>query len=86
LRASGRQNRDAPPIHACFGITAAEASGDFLQEPWAHDPLEGLTAVEERPNPASVEESEPVRASVETVHSKDPPAGLLETNPANAAV
>jgi len=74
-------------VHACFGITAAEASGDFpFKSRGADDPLEGLTAVEGVPNPASVGGKRAGRASVETVRIRriDPQA-LLETNPANAA-
>src|SRR6266576_2226091 len=74
-------------VHACFGITAAEASRDFpFKSGGADNPLEGLTAVEGVPNPASVGGKRPGRASVETVCIRrvDPQA-LLETNPANAA-
>src|SRR5438552_5838427 len=74
-------------VHACFGITAAEASGDFpFKSRGADDPLEGLTAVEGVPNPASIGGKRAGHASVETIRIRriDPQA-LLETNPANAA-
>src|SRR5213594_2518578 len=55
-------------VHACFGITAAEASRDFpFKSGGADDPLEGLTAVEGVPNPASIGGKRPGHASVETV-------------------
>src|SRR5207253_201219 len=61
--------------------------GDFpFKSGGADDPLEGLTAVEGVPNPASVRGKRAGRASVETVRIRriDPQA-LLEANPANAA-
>src|SRR6266478_8412439 len=74
-------------VHTSFGITAAKAGGDLpFKSRGADDPLEGLTAVEGVPNPASVGGKRAGRASVETVRIRriDPQA-LLETNPANAA-
>src|SRR5206468_4009512 len=74
-------------VHASFGITAAEASGDFpFKRRGADNPLEGLTAVEGVPDPASIRGKRAGHASVETVRIRriDPQA-LLETNPANAA-
>src|SRR5213595_4064131 len=74
-------------VHTSFGITAAEASGDFpFKSRGADDPLEGLTAIEGVPNPASVRGKRAGHASVETIRIRriDPQA-LLETNPANAA-
>src|SRR5881398_3797170 len=42
-------------VHACLGITAAEASGDFpFKSRGADDPFEGLTPVQGVPNPASI--------------------------------
>src|SRR5947208_16160990 len=55
-------------VHASFGITAAEASGDFpFKSRGADDPLEALTAVEGVPNPASIGGKRPGHASVETI-------------------
>src|SRR6266513_2608413 len=74
-------------VHTSFDITAAKASGDFpFKSGGADNPLEGLTAVEGVPNPATVRGKRAGRASVETVPIRrvDPQA-LLETNPANAA-
>jgi len=74
-------------VHTSFGITAAEASGDFpFKSRGADDPLEGLTAVEGVPNPASVRGKRAGHASVQTIRIRriDPQA-LLETHPANAA-
>src|SRR6266513_1470730 len=74
-------------VHTSFGITAAKAGGDFpFKSGGADNPLEGLTAVEGVPNPASIGGKRPGHASVETIRIRriDPQA-LLETNPANAA-
>src|SRR5437879_453423 len=74
-------------VHTSFGITAAKASGDFpFKSGGADDPLEGLTAVEGVPNPASIGGKRPGHAGVEAVWIRriDPQA-LLETNPANTA-
>ena len=74
-------------VHASFGITAAEAGGDFpFKSGCVDDPLEGLTAVEGVPDPASVGGKCAGHASVETVRIRRiVPQALLETNPANAA-
>src|SRR5438445_4938680 len=74
-------------VHASFGITAAEAKGDFpFKRGGADNPLEGLTAVEGVPDPASIGGKRAGHASVETVRIRRvEPQALLETNPANAA-
>src|SRR5947207_11088976 len=74
-------------IHGGFRITAAKAGCDLpFQSRGADNPLEGLTAVEGVPNPASVRGKRAGHASVETIRIRriDPQA-RLETNPANAA-
>src|SRR5882757_2493242 len=55
-------------VHASFGITAAEASGDFpFKSGGVDDPHESLAAIERVPKPASVGGKRAGRASVETV-------------------
>src|SRR6266480_7522097 len=74
-------------VHTSFGITAAKAGGDFpFKSGGADNPLEGLTAVEGVPNPASIGGKRPGHAGVETVRIRRiHPQALLETNPANSA-
>src|SRR5436190_21954789 len=73
-------------IHGGFRIAAAKAGCDLpFKSRGADNPLEGLTAVEGVPDPASVRGKCAGHTGVEAVWIRriDPQA-LLETNPANA--
>src|SRR5207247_7161548 len=74
-------------VHTSFGITAAKADRDLpFKSRGTDDPLEGLTAVEGVPDPASIGGKRAGHASVQTIRIRgSDPQALLETNPANAA-
>src|SRR5439155_8101368 len=74
-------------VHTSFGITAAKADRDLpFKSRGTDDPLEGLTAVEGVPDPASIGGKRAGHASVQTIRIRGiDPQALLETNPANAA-
>jgi len=74
-------------VHTSFGITAAKAGGDLsFKRRGTDNPLEGLTAVEGLPDPASIGGKRAGHASVQTIRIRGiDPQALLETNPANAA-